>query len=415
MAIVVLFSVGSLIFVTGIATPALSDIREANNLLRSKQSFYVSEGSVEDVVYRLVHAGTVGTTETLTIDGVSAVTTISDITGGKSVVAEGSSVDLVRTSQINVLEGIGASFFYGLQTGTGGIFMENNSEVLGNVYANGPVTATSDNLITGEVVSAGPAGLIDGIHATGTAYANIIQDSQVDGDAYYQTISNTIVDGTEYPGSTDQVTTSMPVTDAMVVLWELEAEAGGVISSPCPYVIDSDRTIGPIKIECDLHIDKNSTDVTLTGPVWVVGDVLTTSGPTIKIDSSAGKKSYPIIADNPADRLTSSQISLENSSVFEGSGTPGSYVVMLSQNESAENGGSEIAINIKNSATGDLLVYAAHGEILLQNNIELKEVTAFKVHLKNFASVVYETGLSSLLFSSGPGGGFEIDFWREVE
>lgn len=412
---IVLFTFGSLIFIGGVATPALSDVKEANNLLSSKRSFFTSEASVEDVVYRVKNALYFSTSETLTLDGFTATTDVVDTANGKSIIAQGDVSNLIRKSQVDVVEGIGAAFFYGIQSGTGGIVMQNFSKVRGNVYSNGTIVGHNSNVIKGDAISAGPSGLIDGIHATGTAHANVIQNSEVDGDAYYQTISNTVVLGTEYTGSTDQVPVDLPITDAMVDLWKATAETGGVISSPCPYKIESSMTLGPVKIECDLVIDKNSTIVTLLGPVWVTGNINTKSGPTIQIDPSLGKESVPIIADNPSDNLTSARITLENDSLFVGSGTPGSYVLLLSQNNSAESGGSTSAIEVKNSAQGDLFVYAGHGEIELENNISLKEVTAFRIKLENNAEVIYESGFSSLLFTSGPGGGFEIDSWKEVE
>ena len=88
---------------------------------------------------------------------------------------------------------------------------------------------------------------------------------------------------------------------------------------------------------------------------------------------------------------------------------------MISQNNDAENGGSGVAIEAGNNAGGDLLVYAAHGEILLKNNISLKEVSGYRIHLQNFAKVVYETGLASLLFTTGPGGGYVVDSWEEIK
>ena len=64
---------------------------------------------------------------------------------------------------------------------------------------------------------------------------------------------------------------------------------------------------------------------------------------------------------------------------------------------------------------GKLLVYAGHGEINLKNDINLKEVTGYKITIQNNAQVVYESGLANLLFSSGPSGGYFVDSWKEVE
>jgi len=419
--VVFLFLVGSFIVIGGISFPILKEFQAANEFSQSKQSFYLSEAGLEDVAYRVITGAVYFSPETIILNGSTATVTVTNIIDGRDIVSQGDRQNRIRKTKIGLIEGTGVSFFYGMQADEGGVFMENDSSIIGNVYSNGTIIGESLNEIAGEVVSAGPSGLIDTIHATGSAFAHDIQDSEVDKDAYYQTILSTVVLGTEYSGSSDQATTSLPITDARIDQWKADAEAGGIILSTDPecdggeYIIDSDTTLGPVKVECDVTVDKTGTTLTLDGAIWVVGDINTKSGPTIRINSSLGNKSIPFIADNPGDRLSGSKIILENSSTFEGSGTPGSYVLLISQNESAEQSGSEVAIDVKNSASGEFLVYASHGEILLQNNINLTEVTAYKIHLKNSAQVIYETGLASLLFTTGPGGGYVVDSWQEIK
>ena len=119
-----------------------------------------------------------------------------------------------------------------------------------------------------------------------------------------------------------------------------------------------------------------------------------------------------VIADKPSNRTTSSKIELELRSI-QNSGTEGSYILFISQNNSAQNGGSEKAITAENSISGEVLVYAGHGEINLKNSVNLREVSAYKIRLSNFAQVIYKTGLANLLFTSGPSGGYSIDGWQE--
>ena len=109
------------------------------------------------------------------------------------------------------------------------------------------------------------------------------------------------------------------------------------------------------------------------------------------------------------------KIELQNSAQFQNSGTEGSYILILSQNNSAENGGGEKAIILKNSANGDVLVYAGHGEIELQSSVDLKEVTAYRIRIKNSAQIIYESGLANILFTSGPSGGYSISDWKEIK
>ena len=289
--------------------------------------------------------------------------------------------------------------------------MENSSQVVGNVFSNGTIVGQNSNLVKGDIISAGPSGSVAGTHATGTVYAHFISNSDIDKDAYYMTISGTTVDGTEYPGSPDQATSSLPITDAMIEDWKTAA-AVSAISSPCPYRISSNATIGPVKINCNLEISGSPT-VTIAGPVWVAGNIEIENSPIIKLASSLGANSVAVIADNPANRTTSSKIELENSAQFQNSGAEGSYILFVSQNNSAQNGGSEKALRAENSISGEVLVYAGHGEVHLKNSISLREVSAYKIRLSNSAQVIYETGLANLLFTSGPSGGYSIESWRE--
>ena len=277
------------------------------------------------------------------------------------------------------------------------------------------MTGENSNLVKGIVVSAGSFGFIDGVHATGTVYAHTIRDSDIDGDAYYQTISGTTVGGALHPGSADQATSSLAISDEQIAEWESDAAAGGTISSPCPYKITDTATLGPKKIACDMEISGNGYALTLNGPLWIVGNLTISNGPTIKVASSLGGASVPIIADKPSNQTTSSKIELQNSAVFQGSGSTDSYVLMISHNKSAKQGGSETAIDLKNSIDGDLLVYAPHGEVLIQDSVNVKEASGYRIRLKNSAEVIYETGLANLIFTSGPSGGYMIESWKETE
>ena len=277
------------------------------------------------------------------------------------------------------------------------------------------VTGSGGNAIWGDVVSAGPSGSVSLINASSTIFARSIDNSIAGKDAYFKNISNTTVLGTSYPNSTDQATSSLPISDELISQWEAEALAGGVITTPCPYKITGSSvvTLGPVKINCDLEVSNSST-LYLAGMVWVKGDVTLSNTGTIAISPSISGKTAAIIADDPANRSSGSKINVSNSTTYLGSGA-NSYVMLLSQNNSAKNGGGTKAIEVQNSVSGKLLVYSPYGEILLQNSVSIKEVTAWRIRLKNSAQVIYETGLANLLFTSGPAGGYLFDKWREVQ
>lgn len=438
--VVFLLSIGMSI-IYGVVSPTLKQSAVAENLIQAGQSYATSESGIEDVIYRLKKGMQVGTTEVLMVASSTATTTVTAIgSSEKTLISTGDSLGRIRTNSANLAVANGVSFNYGVQVGNGGFFIENSSKVVGNIYANGPVFGENSNLIKGDVVSAGYWGLIENVNATGTIYAHKIRNSSVGKDAYYQSIYNTTVGGVKHAGSVDQPSAALPISDTTISAWEQDALAGGTISYPCPYTITSNRTIGPVKITCDLVISGNPT-VTLNGPVWVSGDIRIRNTPIIKVSSTLGTKSVAVIADNPNRRhhddqhdssnYGESQISIENSPTFQGSGSIGSYILLVSQNNDAESSwdnwwndwyGNEWhswwsapAIDVANSAQGAVLLYAGHGEVLLEDNVSVKEVTAYRVHLKNSAQVTYETGLASLLFTSGPSGAWTVKGWKETQ
>ncbi len=412
---VIFFTALSVSVMFGVSTPVLRQTKSAEHFLNSRQSILAAESSLEDVVYRFKEGKKVTATESLFVGGAFATTSIVDIGNSeKALEVVGDSLNRIRKLSASLTITGGTSFNYGVQSGLGGFILENSATINGSVYSSGSITGANSNLVKGEVVSAGPSGVVNGIHATSSVYAHTIQNSTVGGNAYYQTISNTTVTGTSYPGSADQPALDLPIPDSRVSEWETEAVNGGTITTPCPYKITGNTTLGPVKINCDLEISNNPV-ITLAGPVWVKGTITVKNSPTIKVLSSLGSKTVPFIADDPSNRTTSSKISLDNTAIFEGSGSQGSYVLMLSQNNSAEIGGDEKAINVANGAEGALLVYAGHGEVLLQNSVSLREVTAYRVRAKNSAEVVYESGLANLLFTSGPAGSWTVASWGESE
>jgi len=411
---VVFFMFVSMIVVSGAYTISYKESKSSRDFGTSKKSFFMAESGLEDLSYRIIKGKNYDTAEVLSLDGFFATTTVADISGDKEIIATGTASKMIRSSKIKLKASEGSSFFYGMQTGEGGVVMSNNSEVIGNVFSNGPIVGNNSNIVKGDVISAGPSGLAEGIHATGTVYARTIRDSDIDKDAYYQIISDTEVGGVSYPGSPDQATSSLPISDAQIDAWKMEAAAGGTHSSPCPYNVSEAVSIGPKKINCDLNIS-GSAVVTLDGPVWVSGNINFSNTADIKINPSFGDKSVAMIADKETNRSSGSRIFISNSVEFFGSGSDKSYVLLVSRNNNAEGGGSTSAIEISNSANGKVLLYAPRGLMYLSNSIIIKEASAYKIQISNSAKVIYETGIANLLFTSGPSGGYSIERWREGE
>lgn len=422
IAAVLFFSIAAMTMVFGAFGPVVRNLEIGTDLLRSKQSYFTAEAGSEDAYYRIKNNLATSFPETLAVGGATSTVTVS-VTGSneQDILSVGDSRSLIRSVLKNITVTDGFSFNFAVQVGLGGLLMKNDSDVIGNVYSNGMIAGDdkTKNFIVGDAVSAGSSGSISKIHATSSAYAHDISDSIIDRDAYYQTIdAGTTVGGVKFPGSADQPPVAMPIADSLLDQWEATAAAGGVISSPCPYKIDGSQTLGPVKINCDLEVSKDGTVVTLAGTVWVNGDIDIKNKPKFKVSDSLGNKSVPIVAHSIGNPSSKGTINMDNEPTFFGSESggvpnPNSYVMFVSRNTSAESGGDIKAITAGNSVTGNLLLYAPHGEAELSNHVMLREVTAYQLTLKNATEVRYNIGLAQPLFVAGPGGQWKIKRWKE--
>ena len=423
MVAVVGFTVVALVIVFGITSPIIRQVQTVRNFQISKQSYFTAEAGSEDVFYRIKNNLTISSPEVVSLGNAIATVTVSTTgPGEQEILSEGNASNLIRSVVKNITVTDGFEFSFAVQVGPGGLRMQNDSDVIGNVYSSGPIDGDDNdkNYILGDAVSSGPGGSIDEIHATSSAYAHTITDSKIDKDAYYVTKTNTTVTGTSYPGSPDQPSVSMPIAEFLLDQWEADAVAGGTISSPCPYNINSNVTLGPKKIDCDVRVYGNNTVVPLTGTLWINGNLTIDNDPEFKVADSVGNKSVPVVAHSTSNPTTKGMIDINNEPNFYGSETggvanPDSYIMFISRNTSAESGGTVKAITAGNHVTGNLLLYAPHGAVELSNEVILREVTSYSLTLKNNTQVYYNIGLAQPLFTTGPGGAWKIKRWKETK
>ncbi len=430
IGITILFTAATLVLVLGVLLPSARAISIVTDFQLSKQSYYTAEAGSEDAYFRIRRSMATAFPSTLTLASSTATITVTPTSfTEEQIISKGNANNLIRSviKYLTVTDGF--DFSFALQSGLGGIYLYNNSAINGNIYSSGVIqgnnsTANSWNLVKGSIVSAGPNGLVSKVHATSSVYSHTINNTTIDGDGYYQTFdgasSTVTIAGTAHPNSADQPVVAMPVTDALIQQWEADAAAGGSVTcSAGTYTITSSVTIGPKKIPCNLVISGNGTIVTLTDTLWVTGNISISgsggSGVQIKVADAIGDKSVSVIADNPSSPLTSGEVTIDGNSNFYGSnGNADSYVMLISMNTSAESGGANLAINVINGAAGNLLIYAPHGQIELQNNVNMREVTAYKLTLINNTVVNYAIGLAQTLFTTGSGGSWKIKRWQEI-
>lgn len=239
-----------------------------------------------------------------------------------------------------------------------------------------------------------------GTNGVGSAYVNTITNSTIADKAYCQTGSNN--NKTCNTSLADPAPENLPVSDANITSWKTDAENGGIINGD--YTVSGSQTMGPKKIIGDLTV---SGTLTLADTIWVTGNIIING--TVKLATSYIATTGIMIADG--------YITTANNSVFQDSGTAGSYIMLLSTSscDSAVVGnpcGLNDAINASNNS--DLIIVNAQkGAINFKNNASVKEMVANRIYLSNNAVVSYGSGLISVNFTSGPSGGWDIDTWIE--
>lgn len=413
-AIILLFSAALVKYVS-------SYIKLERQTVARAQALQLAEAGIDKAAYELNHNSSyTGETNTALGNGSFAVTVSAVDAEHKRItsvgtIAHGGNNSAKRTIKATLaINHSVISFRYGVQAGNGGFTMDNSSTITGNVFSTGSVIGSSGNYIYGDVVSAGASGWVYGIHSTGNVFSHTIgkskEDTTIDKDAYYAaTITDTTVTGTKHPDSPDQNLVPLPISDAQISEWETNAAAGDTIST-CDgsgnYEISSNTSLGPKKIACNLVV-KNVT-LTITGPLWVTGNITVQTNATMQMDPSLGSQNVAVIADNHANTTGSGKIIVEQQSNFFGSGSAGSFVFLISQNNSAETGGSTIAVS-QSQGSAALVAYASHGLATMNQSANVKEVTAYKISLSQSANVTYDSGLPSMLFEAGPGASWTFN------
>ncbi|MFC1789382.1 hypothetical protein ACFLYY_00125 [Patescibacteria group bacterium] len=393
----------------GIASSVLNERIILNNITKSSQSYYSAESGIEDALYRLIKNKNWQNVYGFQIEDSWVTTTISDAVGGtRLLVSEGDTSERIRKLQI-VLE-ISAdkiSFYYGAQIGDGGMIMGNNSVVQGNVFSNGSVTGGGE--IENDIIVANNGNFIDGLNIGGNAIVHTCKNSTIEGTLTY--VSGGSLENCDASGTIDSQPNEidpqdLPITQEQITKWKAGAIRGGVINDDVVY---SDTvSAGPVQIGTSADPKnltlENNTILTVYGTIYVTGNIILGNGSKIELADSYGSLSGMIIADGKID--------INNGVILDGSGQEGSYVLILSTNNSVDP--SSPAIDVKNTAIGAIF-YTNSGMINLGQNITAREITGYKVRIEENATIEYESGLVNSSFSGGTGGSWDITLWKEIE
>ncbi len=305
-------------------------------------------------------------------EGVFSVS-VTDGSSGKIIISTGfipnSTNYKVRRTVKVIIADVSAyystAFQYAVQVGELGLEMDANSRIYGNVYSNGNIVG----------------------------YSN----SRIDGDAYaVGTISSPqpTVLGTKNPGAPSQ-----PMPDFDPEIWRAQANMHNdpIIGN---YELGSgSHTLGPRKIEGNFTIRSN-TILTLTGPIYVTGNFEVESNSSIYLDEIFVSTGTVIIVDGT--------IRINSNCVIHSTLTDPKGFILLASDSINDN-----AIELNSNDIGGVY-YALRGTAQINSNADIVAITAKGLDLNSNAELVYDTGLASAIFSTGPEGIWRAQSWQIV-
>ncbi len=136
--------------------------QNAQYSLQAEKATAIAEAGVDKALNSLNKTGGSynGEVETLLGDGSYSVTITNQSGANKVLEVTGyipgkANPKVKRTIKIQVTNGLGIAFNYGLQIGEGGICMGNGATLNGSVYSNGNISGGNSTMITGDVYVAG--------------------------------------------------------------------------------------------------------------------------------------------------------------------------------------------------------------------------------------------------------------------
>ncbi len=369
--------------------------------------FYIKKvGAPSNATVRIVNdaAGSPGTD--VILSGTLSASAVTTNFGWVSVALPSTPVlDPAQTYWVVIDAGSSASKYYILGANAGGY--TNGTAMIGR-YGSSWSATTPANLdgyfrlyLGGGTSTIGGSTYIGGVTIGATesdsAWAHTVIGAAVAGTIYCQTGSyNSKACNTSRP---DPTPTTMPLSDNNIQAWKDDAAAGGTITGDY-HVNWSGATLGPKKITGNLLVDGGGT-LTVSGTLWVGGTITVTGGGKVRLASSYGANDGAIVSDGI--------VSVDGGGRLVGKGTAGSYPFLITTSacpvETGCNGANAVTIS---GGAGTVAIIAQDGTVSINGGSAIKEVTAKEIVMGGGAELVYDSGLISASFSSGPGGSWTL-------
>lgn len=349
---VIFFVALTLAMLGGFSALAFAELRAARVAERSKQSYVFAEGALEDALYR-VRSG-MQVAETLTYaDGVlRATSAVTDTIDGKLVVVIAAQPLAERSVAAALSPPVPTVFNYASQVGDFGLEMFSSTVINGNVFTNGNILGFSNSRINGDAMAAGtissPAPIITGARSEKVAAV------------------------------------ALPVIDT--AYWEAQANINNnPINGDAQYNGGS-HTLGPRRINGNLTLN-DGAQLTITGPLYITGDLSLGSNTVIGLDASFASSSKVALVEGTIN------FDINASAVATGASPPG-YLILVSLRS-----GDAIELNANTQVAA--IPYAPNGWVSMNSNSNTTAIAGRGIRLNSNARLNYDLGLLNVPLHQG--------------
>lgn len=369
------------------------------NAVKSTQAYYAAEAGAEDALIRIKKNPQISPeTYNLTLNNATTEIIIPATVGGsKEITSKGANSGVIRNVKtVYGIDSFGVGFYYGAQAGAGGLAMGSGSEIMGNVFSGGNISGSGT--IDNNAIVSGNGHSISGVRVKGNAMAySCLSGATIDGSLTYVTTGgqHTCTHGT-LTGQSEEISQQpLPIPQSQIDDWKSEASVD--VFAGNKTISGTNNNLGPLKITGNLVFNNNAT-LTLTGTIYVQGNITFGNGAGVRLSSSYGGGGGVLLTDGV--------VVTGNNNVFSGSGQDGSYLLIISTSS------SNSAVTVSNNSTGAVF-YTSAGGLVVSNNVSVVEATGYKIIMNNNSTIQYSSGIVNIYFSSGPSGGWEVKSWSE--
>ncbi len=240
--------------------------------------FALAESGINRAIFELnQNTGWTGTTEEILLGEGSYEVSIIDLGNEKIIESTGyipnkQNYKFKRTLKATATKSPGfSSFRYGAQSGFGGIELNSNAIIFGNVYSNSSILCYSNSYISEDafaVQTISPSNCARGQSATGSQ--------------------------------------PIPLPEFNRNYLIQKAESGGIINGNISYN-SGINYLGPKRINGNLTLNTNATLI-ITGPIYATGTVSLNSNSIVKLDDSFDIDGTVILSDNTISVNNNTQI-----------------------------------------------------------------------------------------------------------